>query len=153
YTEMLINGGHTFDETKRRMADYLVAGMKMAPLNPTFTEQRDGILAAASVADPNDFLLLAQGFATRGAGTCGVSPDRNSADGSGVIEDFTLSGRQSFVSIAADDSIKTCDGDGILDAEETGKVAVQVFNSGAAALTNTTVALATAAAGVTFPSG
>ena len=51
YTTLILNGGHTFDEAKRRMTDYVVAGMTMAPKDPTFTEQRDSILAAASAAD------------------------------------------------------------------------------------------------------
>lgn len=153
YTELLMNGGHSFTDAKRRMADYIVAGMKMAPANPTFTEQRDGILAAAAAADPADLTLLAQGFAARGAGSCAVSPPTDSPDGSGVVEDFTLSGRQDFVSLTADDSILSCDGDGVLDAEETGKLSVAVFNAGAATLTNTGITVTTTAAGVSFPSG
>ena len=49
------------------MTDYLAAGMIMTPTNPTYTEQRDAILAAAAASDENDLLLLAQGFA-RGLG-------------------------------------------------------------------------------------
>lgn len=153
YTELLLNGGHAFTEAKRRMADYIVGGLKMAPGNPTTTEQRDGILAAAAAADINDFLLLAQGFAARGVGSCAVSPDTNSADGSGVVEDFTLSGVPSLASLKLDDSIVTCDGDGVLDAEETGKLTIEVFNSGAGMLTNAQITVSTAQAGVSFPSG
>jgi MYXO-CTERM domain-containing protein len=153
YTEMLLNGGHSFTEARRRMADYIVAGMKMAPPNPTFTEQRDGILASVFAADPADFILLAQGFATRGAGSCADSPPRNSADGSGVVEDFTLSGRQNFASLTVDDSILSCDGDGFLDAEETGKLSVAVLNAGAVALANTGITVTTTAPGVSFPNG
>jgi MYXO-CTERM domain-containing protein len=153
YTELIINGGHTFAEARRRMADYIVGGMKMAPANPTFTQQRDGILATAAAADQSDFVLLAQGFADRGAGTCAVSPASNSTTGAGVVEDFTLSGEPSLASITVDDSIITCDGDGVLDGEETGKLTVQVFNSGAGTLTNTQVSVSTAAAGVSFPNG
>ena len=153
YTELLLSGGHSFTEGKRRMADYIVAGMKMAPTNPTFTEQRDGVLAAASAADAGDFILLAQGFAKRGAGSCAVSPPTNSADGSGVVEGFTISGRQDFVSLTADDSILSCDGDGVLDAQETGKLSVAVFNAGAVTLTNTGITVTTTAAGVSFPNG
>ncbi len=153
YTELLMNGGHTFDVARRRMADYIVGGMKMAPVDPTFTEQRDGILAAAAAADTADFMLLATGFADRGAGTCAVSPDRYSADGSGVVEDYALSGQQKFVGLTFDDSIKTCDGDGILDGEEIGKIYVEVLNGGGISLTNTMVTVAANNANVSFPQG
>ncbi|MFO0593324.1 MAG: M36 family metallopeptidase, partial [Polyangiaceae bacterium] len=153
YTNLLLNGGHTFTEAKRRMADYVVAGMKAAPTDPTFTEQRDGILAAAAANDANDFVLLAEGFADRGAGTCAVSPARNSNNGNGVVEDFNLSGKQELAGVTADDSVKSCDSDGILDQAEIGKLKVSVRNSGAAALAGTQVTVTTNTPGVTFPNG
>jgi MYXO-CTERM domain-containing protein len=153
YTNLIKDGGHTFDEAKRRMTDYLAGGMMMAPKDPTFTEQRDGILAAAAAADQNDMKLLAQGFARRGAGTCAVSPARDSEDGSGVVEDFMLKGRHEIVSITIDDSIKTCDGDGALDNDEIGNVVVKVVNQGAEMLAGTQVTVTTATPGVTFPNG
>jgi len=153
YTNLLTQGGHPFAETKRRMADYIVAGMKMAPANPTITEQRDGVLSAAQAADPNDFLLLAQGFAARGAGTCAVSPPRDSADGSGVVEDFSISGQQALVSVSLDDSLSTCDMDGVLDAGETGALKVEIRNQGAATLSPTTVTVTSNTPGVSFPNG
>ncbi|NUQ74900.1 MAG: peptidase [Polyangiaceae bacterium] len=153
YTNLILNGGHTFDVAKRRMTDYLAGGMMMAPSHPTFNEQRDGILAAAAAADENDLLLLAQGFARRGAGTCAVSPPRDSTDGSGVVEDFMLRGRHEFVSLTIDDSIKSCDGDGVLDNDEVGNVTLTVINQGIDPLVGTQVSLTTATPGVTFPNG
>ncbi|MFO0592447.1 MAG: M36 family metallopeptidase [Polyangiaceae bacterium] len=153
YAELLTQGGHSFTETKRRMADYVVAGMKMAPTDPTITEQRDGVLAAAAAADPNDFLILAQGFADRGAGTCAVSPDTNSQDGSGVVEDFKISGQQALGKVTLDDSLSTCDADGVLDAGEIGKLHIEVKNTGSAAISNTKVTVLSALAGITFPNG
>jgi hypothetical protein len=47
----------SFDGIRRRMADYVVAGLKMAPGDATYTEQRDAILGAAAAAaqrDPDD---------------------------------------------------------------------------------------------------
>jgi MYXO-CTERM domain-containing protein len=153
YTNLIKDGGHTFDEAKRRMTDYLAGGMMMAPTNPTFTEQRDGILAAAAANSENDLLLLAQGFARRGAGSCAVSPARNSQNGAGVVEDFMLKGRHEFVSMTIDDSIKTCDGDGVLDNDEAGNVVVKVANRGMESLAGTQVTVSTATPGVTFPNG
>ena len=72
----------SFDDVRRRMADYVVAGLKMAPPDATYTEQRDAILSAAAAArhhadddvnshDPRpgaaDLLALATAFARRGA--------------------------------------------------------------------------------------
>ena len=53
---------YSFAEARRRMADYLVAGMKLAPVEPTFNEQRDAILAAAAARDFDDKMLLANGL-------------------------------------------------------------------------------------------
>jgi hypothetical protein len=82
---------HTFEEARRLMTDYVEAGYQLAPLDPTFTEQRDAILAAAAANDPDDFITLAGAFAKRGAGTCAVSPPRDSTNLVGVIESFALS--------------------------------------------------------------
>ena len=82
--------GEDFEATHRRMSDYVVAGMMLAPSSPTFTEQRDTLLAAALETSADDFLTLAQAFARRGAGTCAVAPARNSFDLVGVVEDFEL---------------------------------------------------------------
>jgi MYXO-CTERM domain-containing protein len=153
YSSLLISGGHTFVDTKRRMADYVVQGMQLAPANPTFTEQRDGILAAAAAADPSDFLLLAQGFADRGAGTCAVSPARASTDGSGVVEDFTVSSLPALDTLTVDDSVSTCDGDGFLDTQETGLLHLKVRNAGAKILAGTMASVASSIPGISFPKG
>ncbi len=42
--------------------------MQLAPVSPTYTEQRDALLAAALASDQGDFLALAEAFARRGAG-------------------------------------------------------------------------------------
>jgi hypothetical protein len=53
----------SFEEVHRRMTDYVVAGMMMTPVDPTFTEQRDAILAAVHATDPADFVTIAEAFA------------------------------------------------------------------------------------------
>ncbi|MEZ4310925.1 MAG: M36 family metallopeptidase, partial [Polyangiaceae bacterium] len=153
YTGLIMEGGHTFDESKRRMADYLVAGMIMAPVEPTFTEQRDGILAAASAMDMADMLILAENFAGRGAGSCAESPAKNATGNVGVVESYELKGNHTVLSIALDDSVTSCDSDGVLDGAETGKVTIEVANNGPIALTDTVVKIATSHPGVTFPAG
>src|SRR4029453_18081213 len=98
----------SFDDVRRRMADYVVAGLKMTPTDATYTEQRDALLAAAATAwrdddDDHDhgngndrksrradLLALATAFARRGAGTCAVSPPPDSPTLPGVVESFPL---------------------------------------------------------------
>lgn len=144
---------YTFAEARRRMADYVVAGMKLAPQEPTFTEQRDGILAAAYTADAADGLLLAQGFAKRGAGSCAVSPAKDSTDNSGVVESFTLAPDLVITGVTVDDGVSSCDNDGILDAGETGHVTVDIVNRGGGAAQNTLVTIDSATVGFSFPNG
>lgn len=144
---------YTYAEAHRRMSDYVVAGMKFAPTDPTFTEQRDAILAAAASADPGDFNAIALAFAKRGAGSCAVSPDRDSVDNSGVVESFTVNPNLKALSVKVDDSVVSCDSDGILDAGESGKVTVEIVNGGPASTSETTITVVSTAAGVTFPNG
>jgi MYXO-CTERM domain-containing protein len=144
---------YTFDEARRRMADYVVAGMLAAPDEPTFTEQRDGILAAALAADPTDALLLAQGFADRGAGSCAVAPPKESDDNGGVVESFVVAPSIAIGGVELDDSRVSCDADGRLDAGESGLVTVTLTNSGVEAAVGTTVTVTADASGVTFPEG
>jgi hypothetical protein len=152
YTQLLLDGGHSFVETKRRMADYVVGGMKLMSGNPTFTQQRDGILAYARASDVNDAVILAQGFAARGAGTCAVSPPIDSTTGAGVIEDYNNGGLMQIAEAALTETTE-CDNDGVLDTGETGSVNVSVFNSGGGYLLNTMVSVTSGTAGITFPSG
>ena len=144
---------YTFDQARRRMSDYVVGGMRLAPADPTYTEQRDAILAAAAAADLNDLAVLAQAFARRGAGTCAVSPPRDSLDLVGVVESFTVQPNLAILSVKVDDSVKSCDNDGNLDAEETGKVTVTVINAGTAPFANASATVASTTAGITFPTG
>ncbi|HSN96654.1 MAG TPA: M36 family metallopeptidase, partial [Candidatus Nanopelagicales bacterium] len=153
--QLQVNGqqAHTFAEAKRLMTDYMVGGMKAAAVDPTYTEQRDGILAAAAAASTDDFVALAAGFARRGAGTCAVSPPKASMSLNGVVEDFDLRPNFQFSATSFDDSADPCDNDGILDANETGRVMVEIFNSGTAPLTDAQATISTAVPGVSFPSG
>src|SRR5262249_10085491 len=92
-------------------------------------------------------------FAKRGAGTCAKSPARNSNSLTGVVEDFGLKPEASITKVTVDDSILSCDSDGILDAEEKGLVSVTIKNIGTAALTKTTATVTSNIPGVTFPKG
>ncbi len=44
----------SFDDVRRRMADYVVTGLKITPRDATFVEQRDAILVAAAAGRDDD---------------------------------------------------------------------------------------------------
>jgi large repetitive protein len=144
---------YTFDEARRRMSDYVVQGLQLAPTDPTFTEQRDAIFAAAAARDEGDVKVLVEAFARRGAGTCAVSPPRDSVDFVGAIESFEIQPSANILAITVDDAVTACDGDGRLDAGEVGKLRVTVRNVGTSTLEGAVVAVSSPTEGATFPAG
>ena len=161
----------SFDDIRRRMADYVVAGLKMAPNDATYTEQRDAILGAAAAAvqrDPDDdkgakrerraaagdLLTLARAFARRGAGTCAVSPARDSVNFAGVVESFDVRPRIGVGEVRVEED-RSCDRDGFVDAGERGTIVVPVSNAGAVDMLNTTVSIeiVSPVTGVSFTHG
>jgi hypothetical protein len=142
----------SFSEAQRRMSDYIVAGMMMAPPHPTFTEQRDAILAAAAASDKKDLEVLARAFARRGAGTGAESPPRESGDFEGVKESFVVAG-DLVITEASVEIEDDCDGDGNFDTSDTGTLHVSIVNSGPIDLGKTTVSLENAPSGVSLPDG
>ncbi|MDI1432865.1 M36 family metallopeptidase [Polyangium sorediatum] len=144
---------HTFDEAKRKMANYLTGGMQLAPVNPTFTEQRDGILATAVASNVEDFQDLATGFAIRGAGSCAISPPRNTTTNVGVTESYVAAPQPVILSVNLDDSVLSCDNDGVLDNGEIGNVTVVVRNQGWGPLVGGSVTLSSTNPNVSFPNG
>ena len=99
YVNVLTAGqaaGRGFAESKRRMTDYVVAGLKAAPPEPTFTEQRDAILAgvrAMAASDPTrnaDVEAIAKGFAKRGLGANAIAPPARSNSLDEAVEDFSV---------------------------------------------------------------
>jgi len=140
----------TWTEAHRRVANYIVAGMKMTPPSPTYTDQRDAILAAAAAVDKQDLLVMAKAFARRGAGTGAKSPPQASSDLVGVVESYAVKGDIRYLSTSLDDSVKSCDRDGYLDAEEEGLLTIKLVNNGVSDLTKTTVTVQTSVPGVTL---
>lgn len=146
-------GGATFEEVRRTMARYVVTGLQLTPIDATFTETRDGLLAAALAHDATDHLVLAEAFAARGAGTCASSPERYSSDFVGVVEDFGLAPRLSVGTPVLRDDAVTCDGDGLLDAAERGHLRVVVGNGGPVPLSGAVLTLTSTVPGVLLPLG
>ncbi|WP_394849508.1 M36 family metallopeptidase [Pendulispora brunnea] len=156
----LQKGAGTFQEKKRRMANYLVAGMKATVVEPSFTEQRDGILAATwAMGNKDDFAALAKGFAKRGMGVGAVSPvtpaDPNTDTLEGVTESFEAEKGDLVVSDATvqETDSGSCDHDGVLDAGETGTVTIKVRNIGWVNLKDTKVKVSSDNASITFGNG
>lgn len=147
-------GELSFTEIRRRMSDYIVAGMILAPSMPTYTEQRDALLLAIGQQDPKDHTLIAQAFARRGAGSCAISPPRASIDLVGVVEDYEIRANGRFLAATLDDGKRSCDGDGVLDSGELGQLHLKIVNGGALALAaGATVELLPTSPSLTFPSG
>ena len=133
---------HSYAEAKDLMKDYLVAGYKMTPIAPTYTEARDAILAAAYAHDPEDYKTILAAFAKRGMGLGAISPDRYSVNNAGVVES-TKTELATFV--VSDHTLDAnyaglttgyCTADNILDKGETGTVSFTVMNKGSEALTD-----------------
>jgi len=139
---------HGVTIARRRMSDYVVAGLLLAPPDATFTEQRDALLAAASALDTDDMILMAAAFAGRGAGSCAVSPSNSSATNAGVIESGTLAGKFGLGGLSLVDDGTSCDHDGYLDPGESGTLHLTLANNGIIAAENVTVTATTTATGV-----
>lgn len=140
---------HTFDEAKELMKGYLVAGYKMMPMAPTFTEGRDALLAAAYANDEADYKVILGAFANRGMGLGAKSPSRFSTDHAGVVESYKTN--LSTYTVAKHDldtnyegmTVGYCSNDNILDKGETGTVSFTIQNGGNAALTGLTGTIVT----------
>jgi len=147
----------TFAEARERMKDYLVAGYKLTPPQPTFIESRDAVLAAAYAGgDTRDYNLFLAAFARRGIGFGAISPDRYSATNNGVTESFAVAPNLVFTSASIVDNAVTCDNDGNLDTGETGTLTVRLRNDTEQVLTATSAtvtAIGPNAANVSFPAG
>jgi hypothetical protein len=144
---------HPFEDARTRMRDYLVAGLKMTPANPTFTEARDGVLAAAVAADPADHALLCAAFAKRGIGQLAVSPDRFSGTNTPVTESFECTNFITFQNAGLSAPTDSCDTDSYLDNSETATLTVTYKNISGVTLSNTTANVSSANPNVFFSNG
>ncbi|HEX8113679.1 MAG TPA: M36 family metallopeptidase, partial [Kofleriaceae bacterium] len=139
---------HGVTVARRRMADYVVAGLLLTPPEATVTEGRDGILAAASALDTDDMILMAAAFAGRGAGSCAVSPPVTSATNTPVTESGTLAGKLAVGGMSLVDDGISCDHDGFLDPGESGNLRFTLANHGILAAEGVTVTASTTNTGL-----
>jgi hypothetical protein len=139
--------GRPFETSQRHMADYVVAGMKAAPVEPTFIEQRDALLLAVhalSKGDPartGDFEAIARGFAKRGLGVGAKAPPIASRAFDETVESFAFKAEVAISDVKVDDSLLSCDQDGILDASEAGILQLTLTNTGFQPLANSVLQL------------
>lgn len=143
----------TFNEAQTRMKEYLVAALKITPVNPTFVEARDALLAAAAANDLVDYAAFYGAFARRGAGMGAAAPDRYSYYNVPVVESYVSGGEAKVVSHTLADTGTSCDNDGWLDKGETGELSITIRNTGTTALNGMTGTLSVTTSGVTLPSG
>jgi len=139
---------HDVPVARRRMSDYVVAGLLLTPPDATFTEARDAILAAASGLDSDDMLLMAAAFAGRGAGSCAVVPGNSVPSNVGVVESGTLAAKLTVSSMSLIDDGVSCDHDGVLDPGESGLLRVSIVNTGVVDAEQVSITATTASPGV-----
>jgi MYXO-CTERM domain-containing protein len=140
----------SFDEANHRMRKYIVDAYKGTPVNPTVLQARDALLAVASAKDSIDYGEFWQAFAKRGAGMLATGPDSGSLDNNPVMESYVAGNALQVGTITLDDSLSSCDHDGVLDDGETGMLTIPVKNTGTGALSNTVVQLTASNPGVTL---
>ena len=90
YVGFLNDGRYTHTQARKRMQAYVIAGLKMTPMAPTFLEARDAILSTADATDDADFMVWATAFAKRGMGVGAVDGDRNDIGNRGVVESYVV---------------------------------------------------------------
>jgi hypothetical protein len=154
YTNMLRDTGrYTFAQAQKTMREYLVASLKLTPPDPTLLEARDAVLATMAAHDQKDFAACAASFARRKAGIGAVAPDPNDNTNSGAVESDKLGADIAVVSTKLDDSARSCDNDGIVDNNETGRLSVVIRNTGTSPITDGTMTVTTDNPALLFQSG
>jgi fungalysin metallopeptidase (M36)/PA domain-containing protein len=139
----LQKAGTSFEDTRLKMRQYVVAGLLMAPPDATPTETRDAILLAVKAASPADHDLLAAAYARRGFGSCAISPPRGSATFKGIVESTEMKGRIGVAELDLSRSA-SCDNDDVLDAGESMQIKVPITNPGVAPMHGVTATLTSA---------
>lgn len=140
YSALQRQPGAVFADVRRKMQQYVVAGLLMAPPDATPTETRDAILLAAKASSPADADVLAAAYALRGFGSCAVSPPRGSSDFVGIMESTEQKGRIAIGELAMSRST-SCDSDEVLDGGETLQIVVPISNPGPMPMTGVTATI------------
>lgn len=137
YTNLLLaTDRYSFAQAQQAMREDLVASIMLTPPDPTILQARDALLAVIQARSPADMQACAASFARRGMGIGAVGPAPNDATYAGVVESNQLGGDLAILSVTLDDSSDSCDGDGIVDAREVGRLTVRVRNTGSTTISD-----------------
>ncbi|MDC8013226.1 M36 family metallopeptidase [Tahibacter soli] len=128
-----------FDRTHKQFLAWLVAGMKLTPPEPTYTEARDALLMAIRADDTLDYLRCRAGFAARGMGAGAIPPPRHSFGLRGTVESFDDAERALTVISTKLEEVSGADGDGVLDRGEVGRLVATVRNTGFSPLSHVSI--------------
>jgi hypothetical protein len=129
----------------RRTLQYVTDGMKLAPLGPTFLQERDAIIAAAQASLPmpqasQDVADIWAGFAIRGMGASAiVTASGTGASNTRVIEASDLPNLTQTPNFTVSDS--TGDNDGYAEPGEPVVLNIPLFNNTGINADNTTLQL------------
>lgn len=125
----------------RRILQHVTDGMKLAPLNPTFLQERDAIVAAAQAGgDANDVADVWAGFAIRGMGFSAVVNNPGSGGGTTrVTEAFDLPNLTQTAAITVSDA--SGNNNGFPEPGEPITINLPLTNNTGNAANNTTVQL------------
>lgn len=118
----------------RRVLQFVTDGMKLAPLNPTFLQERDAIIAAAQASLPSaqasaDVADIWAGFALRGMGVSAIVNNPGHAGGgtARVTEAFDTPNLQQLAAITVSDA--TGNGNGFAEPGELIAITVPITNN------------------------
>jgi subtilisin-like proprotein convertase family protein len=121
-----------FAAGNERVLQVVTDGMKLSPLNPTFLQARDAIIAAASVFGPDDVADVREGFRIRGMGFSAQVLNLQPAN---VVEAFDYPNVQ-FSSPITVQNMSCSDADRNPLPGETIAVSVEVANSTGETMSN-----------------
>lgn len=128
-----------FEATHTRFLGWLVTGMKLMPVEPTFLDARDGLLFAIRADSEADYRRCRSGFAVRGMGAGAIAPDRRSYSLRGAVESYADAERALAIVGVKAEEVSNADNDGVLDRGEHGRLAITLRNTGFSPLTNAVV--------------
>lgn len=129
-----------FDAGTTRVLQVVTDGMKLAPIGPTFLQERDAIVAAAAALPlaPEaslDVSDVREGFRVRGMGfSASIQNPGTGSNNAAVTEAFDVPNAIITNPISVSDS--TGDNDGFPEPGENITVSVPITNSSGAAITN-----------------
>lgn len=135
-----LNTRWNFSIAQNRMKRYFIESLKLTPIDPTFTEARDALLAAVNASDAEDHVLIEAAFNRRGFGPEAVSPERSDRDHIGTVEHFPA-GHLVVEEMTLASHGEQCDVDQVFDPGESMLLSMTFKNIGSGTLENTLVKL------------